>query len=468
MDGNKKLGLPSAVATVVGLIVATSCLLTLGSGVGMAGNWYIIAMAVIVVYNLLMVISFRELQWMMPGLDGALGQYTKIGMGPVFSIISNGSTYFIAMILAMSVELDMAGMVINMIFLPSVPSSAITLVFIIALVIINFLGVDIFAKVQNVVVTLLIGSLLVMGVLSSLRLGTGTLVDKALQGPPSVTGIGAAIGLSALAFWLFIGIEFVIPVSPYVKNPKRNIGLSMVVGLIVIFAFNAILANGIGNYVPYEDLLGSDLPHMVFAERFLGRGGMIWMGIVTVLASISSGNTVFAASPAILAGMSKNGMLPLILSKKNKYNVPYIGLFIMAGIVAVICVTGFSASSGLLNMLLAATCFWITTYILICITTMILRVRYPNHPGRNKKLVWFNIPQIVCIIIGFYMIWNIAEGDARILIFKIFGIFGACLVAFALIWVGAIKKQPLFRGDTIDDAMYNENIARGKVELPAK
>ena len=40
---NKKLGLPSAIAVTVGLIVASSCLLALGTGIGLAGRGFIIS-----------------------------------------------------------------------------------------------------------------------------------------------------------------------------------------------------------------------------------------------------------------------------------------------------------------------------------------------------------------------------------------------------------------------------------------
>ncbi|MDR1816518.1 MAG: APC family permease [Clostridiales Family XIII bacterium] len=463
-EKKRTMGLPSAVATVVGLIVATSCLLSLGAGVGLAGNLLILSMAVVLVFNLLMVISFRELNWMMPNVEGGLGQYTKVGLGPVFSIISNLSTYLIAMVFAMVVEIGMCGMVVSDIFFPQVPPTVISIAIILALTLVNYLGIDVFKKVQNVVVSLLIISLFAMGILSSLKLGTGEVVEQGGTNVPPIVTIGGALALSAVAFWLFIGIEFVIPASQHVKNQKRNVGLSMVIGLIIIFAFNAILANGMGNYVPYEVLASSDLPHMDFAEALYGQAGIFWMGLVTILASISSANTVFMAVPPILSGMAKNDMMPAAFDRKNRFGVPVLGLFVLIIIVIAIVASGFALSSGLLNILLAATCFWITTYILIAITTIALRRRYPKHPGRTDSLRWFNIPQYVSIAIGLYMIWNIAEGDARILIFKIFGILGAALVAYAVIWVGGVKKQPLFKGDSIDDVMFSENLARMEEE----
>jgi len=456
-EKGRTLGLVSAVATCVGLIVATSCLLSLGNGVGLAGNWFILAMVVVLVFNFCMVLSFRELHWMMPHLEGGLGQYTKVGLGPVFSIISNGSTYLLAMIFAISVEISMCGMVVSQVFFPSVPPAVVSLVIIAFLVLVNYLGVDVFAKVQNVVVTLLIVSLFAMGVLSTLKLGTGQLVDRAAEAAPPIAGIGGAIALSALAFWLFIGIEFVIPVSPHIKNPKRNVGLAMVIGLAIIFTFNALLGNGMGNYVEYAALAESDLPHMIFAEAIYGKAGTVWMAIVTILASISSANTVFGTVPAILAGMAKNDMVPFLFEKKNRFGVPMLGLIVLVAAVVVVIVTGFAETSGLINCLLAASCFWITSYILTCVTTLVLRKRYPKHPGRNDKLRLGGVPQIASIIIGVYMIWNIAEGDDRILIYKVYALLGAVLVAYALIWVKGVKKQPLFKGASIDDAMYSEN-----------
>ena len=104
-------------------------------------------------------------------------------------------------------------------------------------------------------------------------------------------------------------------------------------------------------------------------------------------------------------------------------------------------VTGFTQSSGLTNIILAASCFWLTSYIMVNITVLALRRRYPDAEGRNKKLVLLGIPQVICIIGDIYMIFNIAEGDARILIYKIFATLLLALIAFSVIWVKGIKKM---------------------------
>jgi len=459
MSEEKKLGLPSAVAACVGLIVATSCLMSLGTGMGLAGDWFILAMLAVVILNSFMAISFKELNWMMPHAEGGLGQYTKVGMGNVPSIISTSSAYIIVNFLALCVELSLCGMVVNQVLLPGVPATVISVVIIILLTIVNYFGVDIFSKVQNVVVGLLIFSMLAMGVIACLGLGTGEIVDRAAQEAPPAASFGGAMGLTALAFWLFIGIEFVIPLTKDVKNPQRNIGLAMVLGVLVIFVAQTILGHGMTRYVPYADLSNPDyLPHLLFAENLLGRPGAIWMAIVTMFAAVSTANTLFGTLPGIVAGMAKNDMMPIVFAKKNRFGTPVVGLFVFSGVVLIEILAGFAQFAGLVNILLAASCFWLTSYIFVSITVLSLRKRYPGHPGRSKRLVLWGLPQIICIIGDVFMIWNIAEGDDRILIYKIFFIILAILIVYAVVWTKFIKKTPMFKGASLDDVLYSENM----------
>ena len=425
MENTKKLGLGSAVSVCVGLIVATSCLLSLGQGMGLAGKSFIIPLFVVLILNGFLALSFQELHSMMPKAEGGLGQYTLVGLGPVASMVSTLSAYVIVDILSGSVEIAMCGTVLNQIFLPQVPAPLISVIILGVLSYVNYKGVDFFARIQNIVVFLLLASFLLMGIISFFHLGTGEIVTAAQQTKPQVTGIGGIVSLSALAFWLFIGIEFVIPVSKDLKNPKRDVLLAMIIGIVVLFGVQA----------------SNPMPHMLFAERCMGQAGVYWMGIVTLLAGISTVNTVLGGIPNILSGMAENQLFPKAFQQKNKYGVPAAGIGLLSGGITALIVTGFTQSSGLTNIILAASCFWLTSYIMVNITVLALRRRYPDAEGRNKKLVLLGIPQVICIIGDIYMIFNIAEGDARILIYKIFATLLLALIAFSVIWVKGIKKM---------------------------
>lgn len=216
----------------------------------------------------------------------------------------------------------MCGMVVNELFLPQIPAPAISILFLAALLLINYHGVDIFSKIQNIVVGLLLLSILAMGIISSLKLGTGQIIDAASQTPPTVTGLSGYVSLSSMAFWLFIGIEFVIPVSKSLKNPKRDVLLAMILGISILFVLQSILGNGMTNYVTLNELASSSMPHMVFARNLLGTPGALWMGLITILAGVSTANTVLGGIPNVLAGMAENDLLPKCFAKRTNIMSP--------------------------------------------------------------------------------------------------------------------------------------------------
>lgn len=440
----KKLGLPSAIAVTVGLIVASSCLLSLGTGIGLAGRGFIISMLIVLVLNICLALSFSELHDLMPDAEGGMGQYTKVGLGSVPSIISNVSAYVVVNLLAASVEVAMCGMVVNELFLPQIPAPAISILFLAALLLINYHGVDIFSKIQNIVVGLLLLSILAMGIISSLKLGTGQIIDAASQTPPAVTGLSGYVSLSSMAFWLFIGIEFVIPVSKSLKNPKRDVLLAMILGISILFVLQSILGNGMTNYVTLNELASSSMPHMVFARNLLGTPGALWMGLITILAGVSTANTVLGGIPNVLAGMAENDLLPKCFAKKNKHNVALTGMFFIGIGDTILVITGVTNSSTLSSLLLAASCFWLTSYILVNLTVLVLRRRYPDHSARRKSLVLGGIPQIIAIIGDVYMIVHIAEGAQRIFIYQLYFVILAVTLIYAVIWTRFVRKQPMF------------------------
>ena len=325
----KKLGLGSGVAICVGLIVATSCLVSLGTGMGSIGRWFIIPLFAVMVLNWFIGISFAELNGLMPRVQGGTGQYLLAGMGPLPSLIGNLSAYVITEILSMTAEITLCGLVLKGLFLPHVDNRIISIIIMALFLVINLFGVDIFSKVQNIVVFLLIGSMVLIGLIGVCKLGISSNVVDYAANAPTFEQIGGFKGLcsyAALAFWLFIGVEFIIPVAKDLKNPRRDVLLSMTIGLVLLFFVQSILGIGMTNYVSL-DILANDpagTPHMTYATNLLGNAGRIWMGIITILAAASTINTVYASVSRIVQGMGEEGMMPSVFAKTNKRGAAWV------------------------------------------------------------------------------------------------------------------------------------------------
>ena len=406
----KKLGLPSIVATGVGLIIATSCLLSIGQGASAIGLPFIITMAIACAFNILTAFSICELNALMPNLTGGMAQYTLACFGPFVSIVITVGGYLTCQTIMGSSEAAMFGNTLNSVFTGvPIPGAVYSIVLILILLGLNLFGVDMFAKVQNIVAYGLIGSLLFLGIMGALKLGTGQVVEQpeVLSSKP-----GDVFSLLGLAFFLFIGVEFIVPISTQVKNPRKKVPLGMVISLLAILVMQVFVVIGFSHYTPWEELSVSTVPHLLYGTVFM---------------------------------------------RKNQRGTPYVGLLLVAAAMILINVTGLSTSDQLTFLILTGCTFWIFSYIILHCDVLILRKRLPKAP-RTFKLPFGPVIPMIGILGNAFMIYNIdSSWEVKKRIYLIFVITVAILSVYAVIWIKCVMKRPMFKAYQIKEVMAMES-----------
>lgn len=450
----KKLGLPSVVATGVGLIVATSCLMSLGQGAGAIGISFIWAMIIACIVNIFTALSMAELNAIMPNLTGGLAQYTMAGMGPFVSIVSMVGGYLVCNAITGSVECAMFGNAINTVFHTSVPSSVFCIILLVILIIANLNGIDMFAKIQNFVAYGLIISLILMGIIGIAGIGTGEKISQPWDISTSPADVFALVGL---AFFLFLGSEFIIPIAKDVKNAKRNVPLGMVISLLLVCGMQILVVLGMHKYTPWAELAESNSPHIMYGTNLLGNIGSMWMIIVSVFAVVSTVNSVMSSLPYICAGMAKINLLPAVFQKRNKKGAPYVGILSVGGVMIIINATGLSTSDQLSFMILIGCVFWMIAYIISNLNVLILRKRMPKVP-RTFKVPLGPVMPILGIVGNAFMIWNI-DGDpaTKMRIYLICFTVFILLSIYAVVWIRKVMKRELFKPVEMKEIMAMEN-----------
>lgn len=451
----KKLGLPSVIATSVGLIVATSCLLSLGQGSAAVGQTFIISMVIACALNILFALSVSEINSVMPDLTGGLAQYTLACLGPFITIIVMVGGYLVCNTMISSAECAMFGNTINSVFPDlGISGSVYCVILLIILIAINLQGVDVFAKIQNVVAFSLIGSLLIMGILGTIKINP---VDVIQQPAVLSSNFSDITGLCGLAFFLFIGCEYAIPIANQVENPRKKLPLGMIISLVLICVMQTFMIIGFKNYTPWEALGESTTPHILYGTALLGQFGTYWMALVSILAVVSSVNTIISSLAYIAYGMAKIGLLPEFFMKTNKKGAPWIGIIIFGGVMVIINTCGLSTSDSLSFLILTGTVFWMVAYIVTHINVLVLRKKLPNAP-RVFKVPGGPIIPIVGSMGLVWMIWNIASDNAtRLAIYGVCLGITAALAIFAYIWVKKIMKKPLLKAYPVEEVMAMEN-----------
>jgi len=451
----KKLGLPTVIATAVGLIVATSTLLSIGQGASVVGTSFIWAMIIACVLNILTALSISELGALMPNLTGGLAQYTLACMGPFVTIVVMVGGYLACNTLVTSVECAMFGNTLRSVFPQAgIPSSAYCIALLIILIAVNLRGVDMFAKIQDFVAYGLIISLMIMGIMGTIKAAPGTVVTQPAVLSSSFSDVTSLCGL---AFFLFIGCEYVIPIANNVKNAKRNIPLGMVISLVVICIMQIFMVIGFSHYTPWGQLGESTTPHVLYGTMLMGPVGTYWMAIVSVLAVVSSVNTVISALSYIASGMAKISLLPSVFMKTNKHGAPWFGILFFGGIMLIINGFGLNTSSALSFLILVGCVFWMAAYIVSHINVLILRRRLPKAP-RTFKVPGGPVLPILGAVGTVWMIYNISSDPAqRMAIYGVCLIMLAILTVYAVIWMKKVVKRPLFKPIPLEEVMAMEN-----------
>lgn len=450
----KKLGLPSVVSTGVGLIVATSCLMSLGQGAGALGTGFIVSMVLACAINICTALSMAELNALMPNLTGGLAQYTLAGIGPFVTIVTMVGGYIVCQSIAGSVECAMFGNAINSVFHTGIPSSVFCILLLVVLIVANLLGIDMFAKIQNVVVYGLIISLVAMGLLGILGLGTGEIVEQPMNLAGSFSDTFSLLGL---AFFLFIGSEFVIPISKNVRNERKNVPLGMVMSLLIILVMQILVVCGMGRYCRWEDLESSASPHILYGSSLLGYAGSLWMIAVSVFAVISTVNSAISFLSYMCAGMAKISLMPEIFLKKNKRGAYYVGVLMIGAIMILVNATGLSTSDSLSFMITLAIVFWMVSYVIANCNVLIFRKKLPKAP-RTFKVPLGSVIPVIGIAGNLFMIWNI-DGNpvVRTKIFMIDGAIFLVLAVYAAFWCRYKLKKPMFQPIAMHEVMAMEN-----------
>ena len=450
----KKLGLGNVVSISVGLVVATSCLVSLGEGAGTLGVTFILAMVIAMLLNMTTIASLSELNALMPNTTGGLAQYTLAALGPFPTLISMVGGYIICNTLSCGVEASIFSFSLADIIGGNIPSIVYTLIMTVIILIANLRGVDMFAKIQDVVAFLLVGSLVVMGFIGMIGMGTGVKIEQ-----PAVleADFGSIASMTAVAFWLFIGAEYAIPVSKEVKNAKRNVPLGMMIGLFLIFIMQSIMVLGFHNYVEWGELADSAAPHLLYGYAVLGNAGKIWMMLVGALAVISTQNSTVNSLAVICQGMAKMNMLPRVFAKTNKHKVPWFGQVFVSVSIFIFAYVSDSSADMISFLILAGSVFWMVSYILAHVDVIVFRKRLPRAP-RNFKVPCGLLFPIIGIVGTIYMILNIStDPQERLMLWLLTGCSFLILGIYSAIWIKVKMKMKVFKSVPLEKVMAMEN-----------
>jgi APA family basic amino acid/polyamine antiporter len=284
---------------------------------------------------------------------------------------------------------------------------------IILLTIINIVDVKSGARFQNIFTFAKLGAILGVILLGLFLEGGSTQNFSPLfTDRPPLSLIGP-LGLAMVAvLWTFDGWIFVTYVAGEVKNPERNIPLSLIFCMVIVvsvyIALNTVLVYVLG----FDQMIGSELVMADAASKFIGGKGAAIVTIIILISLIGANNGFILTSARINYAMARdNRFFKQAAFIHPKFQSPANALIIQC---IWACILTFS---GTFNQLITYIIFasWIF-YGMSAGAVIILRKKKPDMDRPYKTPFYPWIPIIFILFAIFLTVNTILEAprDAAI------------------------------------------------------
>jgi amino acid transporter len=426
----KALGTRDVFVAGVALVVASTTLVSDFVGYFTLGASFVMAIVIAFAINLFLGLSASELAVSSPRA-GAIYEYGRDVVGGTAGKLVGvflGLTFIGMFALVGPGETAAGGFGLQALFNSGSGLNWFIVAMSVAAVIPNILGIRVAAWAS---IALLIGMLVIRwifglaGLLGIGDQGSWSSANLDTGGPGAWDWFGntglLASGL-VLAFWTFVGIEFVCSLTEEVREPRRSMPRGIIVGLLVILGTSWLMGLGVAGTTPASGGTWADValgpagcdgscPQLAVGEEFFGGTGRALMALASVFATLGSMTVAFAAIPRIIYGIARDGHFfgPQLsrafawLHPSWRTPVPAIVLFSLVA-------TGLSLfSSDVVDWIFSGAYVWILVYAAFNLLAFLSRVWRSGGRGsagvaqaeRNGSLLfgsWFTAVALVGVI----------------------------------------------------------------------
>ena len=283
---------------------------------------------------------------------------------------------------------------------------SVAILSVILLTIINILDVKSGARAQNIFTLLKIGA--IFGIISLGLVMDGGSAENIQPFYPDrpLPALVGPLGLAMVSvLWTYDGWIFITYVAGEVKNPGRNIPLSLVFCMLIVISIY-LLINFVFTYTLGIGAMGtSTLVASDSAFIFLGEKGAVLVSIIILISLLGANNGFILTSARINYAMARNRLFFQQAAKVHpKFKSPANALIIQA---VWACALTFS---GTYNQLITYIIFasWIF-YAMSCAAVIILRKKRPEMKRPYKPPGYPYIPNIFILFAVFLTFNTILE-----------------------------------------------------------
>ncbi|MFC0317124.1 MULTISPECIES: APC family permease [Olivibacter] len=221
-------------------------------------------------------------------------------------------------------------------------------------------------------------------------------IDGSIETYTSIAAFGAIAAAMVGSIFSSDSWHSVAFIAGEVKNPQRNVGLSLALGTILVtllYMLTNLMYTGVLTLpemaASEKDRVAVTASHIIF-----GNAGTMIIALMIMVSTFGCNNGLIMAGARVYYSMAKEGAFFKKVGTLNKQAVPEVALWLQAIIASLWCLSG--RYGDLLDMISFVVVLF---YMLTIIGIFILRKKRPEQP-RPYKAFGYPVLPIIYVLMG--------------------------------------------------------------------
>jgi basic amino acid/polyamine antiporter, APA family len=263
--------------------------------------------------------------------------------------------------------------------------------------------------------------------------------DKGMLQPTAWKPISGAVLVGAIAAAM-VGSIFssdswnnVTFIAGEIKNPQRNIGLSLFLGTLIVTIIY-ITANLMYLHVlPLQSIAyaKNDRVAVTAANAIFGNAGTIVIAVMIMISTFGCNNGLILAGARVYYTMANDGLFFKKTGELNKNAVPEYALWIQCVVASLLCLSGHYG-----DLLTMVSFIVVIFYVLTIIGIFILRRKRPDMPRPYKAFGYPVMPMIYIVLAALFCVALVWASPT----YSLWGL-GITLIGLPLYYLAGRKQQ---------------------------
>lgn len=228
-----------------------------------------------------------------------------------------------------------------------------------------------------------------------------------IQWYPDIPALGGALAAGLVgAIMSYEAWNNVTFVAGEIRNPKKNIGLSLIIGVLLVTSIYVLLNLMFLAVLPLNDIAGAekDRVGIVAAEAIFGSIGTGVIAFLIMVSTFGCNNGLIISGARVYYSMAQDGLFFKKSANLNKHAVPAYALWLQSVMASILCLSG--KYGDLLDMITFIAVFF---YVLTIAGIYALRIKKPDVHRPYRALGYPVLPAVYiltglafCILLMIY------------------------------------------------------------------